>query len=74
MLCDRQYGGRSQITRGEIRRDPTDELVLLDRQALHARRLRFLHPTTGEPIEVEAPLPADIVGVLDELRKYRAVK
>ena len=74
VLCDRQYGGRSQITRGEIRRDPTDELVLLDRQALHARRLRFLHPATGEPLEVEAPLPPDITAVLDELRKYRTVK
>jgi 23S rRNA pseudouridine1911/1915/1917 synthase len=74
VLCDRQYGGRSQITRGEIRRDPTDELVLLDRQALHARRLRFLHPVTAEPLEVEAPLPADILAVLDELRKYRSVK
>jgi 23S rRNA pseudouridine1911/1915/1917 synthase len=74
VLCDRQYGGRSQITRGEIRRDPADELVLLDRQALHARRLRFLHPETGELIEVEAPLPADIAGVLDELREYRAMK
>jgi 23S rRNA pseudouridine1911/1915/1917 synthase len=74
VLCDRQYGGRSQITRGEIRRDPTDELILLDRQALHARRLRFLHPVSGEAIEVSAPLPADIVAVLDELRKHRAVK
>lgn len=71
VLCDRQYGGRSQITRGEIRREPADTTVLLDRQALHARRLRFLHPATGEPIEVEAPLPADITAVLDELRAYR---
>ena len=38
-----------EITRGEIRRDPTDTLVLLDRQALHARRLRFTHPATGQP-------------------------
>ena len=71
MLCDRQYGGRSRITRGEIRRDPADELILLERQALHARRLRFLHPATGEPLEVEAPLPPDIAAVLAELRHYR---
>ena len=71
VLCDRQYGGRSRITRGEIRRDPTDATVLLERQALHARRLRFLHPATGEPVEVTAPLPDDIVAVLAELRKYR---
>lgn len=74
VLCDRQYGGRGEITRGEIRRDPSDTTVLLDRQALHARRLRFLHPTTDAPLEVIAPLPADITAVLEELRKYRAVK
>jgi 23S rRNA pseudouridine1911/1915/1917 synthase len=71
VLCDRQYGGRSQLTRGDLRRDPNDTLVLLDRQALHARRLRFHHPETGEPLEVEAPLPADIAAVLAELRAYR---
>ncbi|MCI9156336.1 MAG: RluA family pseudouridine synthase [Lawsonibacter sp.] len=26
-------------------------------QCLHARRLRFLHPATGEPVELECPLP-----------------
>ena len=73
VLCDRLYGGRDQITRGEIRRDPTDTLVLLNRQALHARWLRFTHPATGRPMEIEAPLPADIAAVLAELREYRAV-
>lgn len=71
VLCDKQYGGRSRITRGEIRRDPADELLLLERQALHARRLRFAHPHTGESIEVEAPLPSDMAAVLAELRAYR---
>ncbi len=72
VLCDRQYGGRSRITRGEIRRDPADATVLLERQALHARRLRFFHPATNEPLEVEAPLPDDIAAVLTELRNFRS--
>ncbi|MBU4273269.1 MAG: RluA family pseudouridine synthase [Planctomycetes bacterium] len=72
VLCDRQYGGRRRITRGEIRREPADELVLLERQALHARRLRFTHPATGQAMEIEAPLPSDIAAVLEELRAYRA--
>lgn len=71
VLCDRQYGGRARITRGEIRRVPEDETILLERQALHARRIRFTHPHTGESIEIEAPLPADILAVLTELRAYR---
>jgi 23S rRNA pseudouridine1911/1915/1917 synthase len=73
VLCDRQYGGRKQITRGEIRRDPDDALVLLDRQALHALRIKFSHPETGRPIEVEAPLPEDMAAVLAELRDWRPV-
>lgn len=72
VLCDRQYGGRSRLTRGEIRRDPADDAVLLERQALHARRLRFAHPHTGETLDVEAPLPADMAAVLAELRAFRA--
>jgi 23S rRNA pseudouridine1911/1915/1917 synthase len=73
VLCDRQYGGRSQITRGEIRHDPDDATVLLGRQALHARRLRFFHPVTRAPLEVEAPLPGDIAAVLAALREFRTL-
>jgi 23S rRNA pseudouridine1911/1915/1917 synthase len=71
ILCDRQYGGRSRITRGEIRHDPADETVLLERQALHARRLRFRHPVSGAVLEVEAPLPGDMAAVLAALREFR---
>jgi 23S rRNA pseudouridine1911/1915/1917 synthase len=71
VLCDRQYGGRSRLTRGDIRRDPNDATLLLERQALHARRLRFYHPVTADPLEVDAPLPADILAVLTELRECR---
>jgi len=72
VLCDRQYGGRGRVTRGEIRRDPQDTLVLLCRQALHARRLGFSHPETGQPLDIEAPLPDDMAAVLAELREFRA--
>ncbi len=32
----------------------------LKRQFLHAARLAFPHPLTGEPVEVRSPLPADL--------------
>jgi 23S rRNA pseudouridine1911/1915/1917 synthase len=51
VLCDRQYGGRAEITRGEVRRQPEDTALLLARQALHARRLAFAHPATGDGIK-----------------------
>jgi len=71
VLCDRHYGGRATITRGEIRRQSEDQTVLLDRQALHAWRLKFQHPRTNEPLAFEAPLPEDMSNVVAELRQFR---
>lgn len=72
ILCDKLYGGRSQITWGEIRDRREDDHVLLDRMALHARRIRFAHPITGETVELEAPLRDDLETVLQALRQYRS--
>ncbi len=41
--------------------------VRFDRMFLHARRLRFSHPTSGERLELEAPLPAECMLLLDAL-------
>lgn len=38
-------------------------------QCLHARRLRFIHPATGEPVELECPLPDWFQRVLRQLDK-----
>lgn len=38
-------------------------------QTLHADTLGFIHPGTGEYIEVHAPLPEYFTGLLDRLRK-----
>ncbi|MBI3837476.1 MAG: RluA family pseudouridine synthase [Planctomycetia bacterium] len=73
VLCDRLYGGRAVITRGEISRDPFDTRVLLDRQALHARRLKIRHPASSQPMEFIAPLPADIEAVLTALGEFRRI-
>jgi 23S rRNA pseudouridine1911/1915/1917 synthase len=39
----------------------------LTRQFLHAARLAFAHPVTGEPLDVSSPLPPDLQRVLDRL-------
>lgn len=67
VLCDRLYGGSARISRGELHHRSADEMVLLERQALHAARLKISHPITGEPLEFQAPMPADMRAVLDEL-------
>lgn len=43
-------------------------LAPVDRQLLHAWRLAFDHPTTGKRLELTAPLPDDMAGVIDKTR------
>ena len=40
----------------------------LGRQFLHAARLSFAHPFTGERVEVESPLPPDLAAALELAR------
>ena len=77
VLCDKQYGGRSRVTLGELRSitrqkrlggDASDDEVLMTRHALHAHRLSIAHPSSGKPLTFEAPLPADMAEVLKVLR------
>jgi 23S rRNA pseudouridine1911/1915/1917 synthase len=73
VLADRLYSGRDSVRLSDLvpglprERDE----VLIGRQALHAFRLRFRHPRTGEWLEAEAPLPADMRRVLEALRANR---
>jgi len=48
-----------------------DELrpIQFERQALHAHRLVFEHPATGEVLRFEAPIPADMNDLLARLRR-----
>jgi 23S rRNA pseudouridine1911/1915/1917 synthase len=41
----------------------------LERQFLHAHRLAFMHPFTGEPVEVDSPLPGDLAAALERARE-----
>lgn len=44
----------------------------LDRPFLHAARLAFQHPITGEDLELTSDLPADLQGLLEALRADRS--
>lgn len=39
-------------------------------QCLHARALRFIHPRTGEPVELQCPLPEYFEEILRKLRDF----
>ena len=55
-------------------RSPGGGAAALERTPLHAASLEFLHPVTGQPVRIEAPLPADMMLVLAELRAAHASK
>ena len=58
-----EFGGRPERVPGDVR-----AVVHLERPFLHAARLVFTHPADGRRMEFESPLPADLQGVLDDLR------
>lgn len=74
VVCDRLYSGRARLTSGEVRRDPRDETVLIDRQALHALRLTVRHPADDRELTFEAPLPDDMRRTLEALREFRSLR
>jgi 23S rRNA pseudouridine1911/1915/1917 synthase len=43
--------------------------TLVPRQFLHAQRIAFAHPSSGEQMELEAPLAPDLQAALDRLRR-----
>jgi 23S rRNA pseudouridine1911/1915/1917 synthase len=63
IVGDKIYGPDEGIFDRFSRHEMTDEdrtRLRLERQALHAWRLVLPHPVTGEPVHVEAALPADM--------------
>lgn len=39
----------------------------IKRQALHAAKIEFIHPATGEKLSVAAPLPKDIANIMGDV-------
>jgi 23S rRNA pseudouridine1911/1915/1917 synthase len=73
VLADKTYSGRDSFRLSDLVPGVPAEQdeVLLPRQALHALRLRFVHPKTDEVIAIEAPLPPEMHKTLAALREHR---
>jgi len=73
IVADDMYGGKLvypwQLADGE----PTVQEPVINRVALHAWTLEFNHPTTKKLVKFEAPLPKDMLNLLEMLRKYRKI-
>ena len=68
LVGDPLYGGRFRLPAGASEA-LAEALRKFRRQALHARRLEFIHPASGEPVGWEAELPADFEHLLALLRE-----
>lgn len=67
VVGDPEYGGRDAAVRGIApthRASARRLLETMPRQALHARKVVFLHPADGQPCVVEADPPADFADAL----------
>jgi 23S rRNA pseudouridine1911/1915/1917 synthase len=66
LLGEKQY--RSNARRND-EESATVDLPHINRQALHAHRLRFVHPDTRQPVEFTSPMPEDMAALLRKLRR-----
>lgn len=73
LFNDSTYGG-DKILKGTVfnkyRQFVENCFEILPRQALHAKSLGFIHPTTRKFIHFETELPEDISSVLEKWRNY----
>lgn len=73
LFNDEMYGG-DRILAGEIftnyKQFVTNVFKALPRQALHAKTLGFIHPSTGKKIEFDSEIPEDFTSALDKWQNY----
>lgn len=73
LFNDSTYGG-DKILKGTVfnkyRQFVENCFDILPRQALHAKSLGFIHPSTKEFIHFETELPADMSTVIEKWRNY----
>jgi 23S rRNA pseudouridine1911/1915/1917 synthase len=70
LVADARYGGGPGVEagfQGPQRALVKGALARMPRMALHARRLEIAHPATGRELTLEAPVPADFLGLLEFL-------
>ena len=67
LIGDPVYGGARRASARALGAAAA-AVMAFPRQALHAARLGFAHPVSGDWLEFESPLPADMAGLLAVLR------
>ena len=69
LIGDPMYGGRVRFPKkaDEVLKQ---ELFNFKRQALHSKKLSLIHPSSGESMSWKAPLPDDMMKLLNILTKF----
>ena len=67
LLGDKTYGGGFKSRKNKLPQPAQNALAALDRQALHASQLGFVHPVSGEKLIFESILPSDMTRLVEAL-------
>ena len=73
LFNDERYGGERILkgtTFSKYKQFVDNCFKLLPRQALHAKTLGFKHPTTGEQMRFDSPIPEDMQLCIEKWRQY----
>jgi len=77
LFCDELYGGKKILkgtTFSKYKQFIENNFELLNRQALHAKSLGFVHPVTGESMFFDSEIATDMLKVLEKWRTYSNFK
>jgi len=70
LIGDPTYGGRRKLPLTSISREDAAIINGFKRQALHAAKLGFIHPISGEKVSLESDLPNDLIVLRSILEKF----
>lgn len=73
LFNDERYGGERILkgtTFSKYKQFVENCFKILPRQALHAKTLGFKHPTTGEQMRFDSPIPEDMQQCIEKWRQY----
>lgn len=69
LLGDMVYGAGFKASARALSAEARAALDALDRQALHAAALSFIHPATGKRLQFKSPLPTDMSRLIAALER-----
>lgn len=73
LFNDERYGGNEPLkgtTSAKYKQFVKNCFDVCPRQALHAKTLGFVHPTSGDWMQFDSELPDDMITLLDKWRKF----